>query len=60
MVKLRKRPYHNEDGSLNIELWLDTLAQNYPKEHLDRLRQMIDLVVSLGADVPALSEQYTC
>ncbi|MBY0377532.1 MAG: bifunctional (p)ppGpp synthetase/guanosine-3',5'-bis(diphosphate) 3'-pyrophosphohydrolase [Gammaproteobacteria bacterium] len=60
MVKLRKRPYHNEDGSLNVELWLDTLAQNYPKEHLDRVRQVIDLVVNLGADVPALSEQYTC
>ncbi len=60
MVKLQKRPYHNEDGSLNIELWLDTLSKNYPKEHLDRVRQVIDLAINLGEHVPALSPQDTC
>lgn len=60
MVKLKKRAYHHEDGSLNIQLWLETLAQSYPKEHLDRLRQVIDLVITLGEQVPALSEHHTC
>lgn len=60
MVKLKKLAYHNDDGSLDIQLWLDTLAQSYPKEHLDRLRHVIDLVVTLGATVPTLSPQITC
>ena len=60
MVKLKKRPYHNEDGSLDIQLWLDTLSQKYPKEHLDRLRRVIDLVITLGAETAALSNEHTC
>ncbi len=60
MVKLKKLAYHNDDGSLDIQLWLDTLAQNYPKEHLDRLRHAIDLVITLGASVPTLSPKLSC
>lgn len=60
MVKLKKLAYYNDDGSLDIQLWLDTLAQSYPKEHLDRLRRMIDLVITLGATKPTLSPNLTC
>ncbi|MCD6045722.1 MAG: relA [Gammaproteobacteria bacterium] len=60
MVKLKKLAYHNDDGSLDIQLWLDKLAQSYPKEHLDRLRHVIDLVLTLGASVPTLSSNLTC
>ncbi len=60
MVKLKKLAYHNDDGSLDIQLWLDKLALSYPKEHLDRLRQTIDLVITLGATGPTLSPNLTC
>lgn len=60
MVKLKRLAYHNDDGSLDVQLWLDKLAQHYPQEHLDRLRHVIDLAITLGATAPTLSPNVTC